>query len=530
MKELRMTHYIEQPHREHLLRQRLQPESFTKLLASLCLLVSSLPSNAAGIDATINAAMTPITEAVAGFIFFEVNIFGNQLPLIILWLIAAAIFFTFYFNFLNLRGFKHAFHLLRGDYSKPEHSGELSHFQALTTAVSGTVGIGNMSAVAITITIGGPGATFWFIVAGFLGMSTKFAECVAGVKYRKVNPDGSISGGPMYYMKQGLADRNLGWLGKPMAYFYAASIVIGCLGIGNMFQSNQAYQQFVFATGGSDSFFVDKGWLFGLALAVIVAAVIIGGIKSIAKVTSKLVPFMAAAYIIGALLVILLNAEKLPWAFTAIVTEAFNPSAISGGMLGVMIMGFQRAAFSNEAGLGSAAIVHSAVRTSEPVTEGYVALMEPFIDTVVICTLTSLVILTTIYEPGMAGNGMQGIELTSQAFSSTLGWSTVPLSFIAILFAFSTMLSWSYYGLKGWTYLLGESRNKEIVFKILFCAFGALGCMIQLDVVLEFSDALIFVMALPNILALYILAPVIKRELKSYQTRLTSGEIKSFRD
>ena len=204
-------------------------------------------------------------------------------------------------------------------------------------------------------------------------MSTKFAECVAGVKYRKVNPDGSISGGPMYYMQQGLADRNLGWLGKPMAYFYAASIVIGCLGIGNMFQSNQAYQQFVFATGGTNSFFVDKGWLFGLALAVIVATVIIGGIKSIAKVTSKLVPFMAAAYIIGALLVILLNAEKLPWAFTAIVTEAFNPSAISGGMLGVMIMGFQRAAFSNEAGLGSAAIVHSAVRTSEPITEGYVA-------------------------------------------------------------------------------------------------------------------------------------------------------------
>ncbi|MFT7207833.1 MAG: AGCS family alanine or glycine:cation symporter, partial [Pseudohongiellaceae bacterium] len=254
-----MTHYIEHLLREHLLRQSLRPGIITKLLASACLLVSCLPSNAAGIDATINAAMTPITEAVAGFIFFEVTIFGNQLPLIILWLIAAAIFFTFYFNFLNLRGFKHAFHLLRGDYSKQEHSGELSHFQALTTAVSGTVGIGNMSAVAITITIGGPGATFWFIVAGLLGMSTKFAECVAGVKYRKVNPDGSISGGPMYYMKQGLAERNLGWLGKPMAYFYAASIVIGCLGIGNMFQSNQAYQQFVFATGGSNSFFVDKG-------------------------------------------------------------------------------------------------------------------------------------------------------------------------------------------------------------------------------------------------------------------------------
>ena len=525
-----MSHYIEHPLRRHLFRKSLRPGIFTKLLTSLCLLLSCLSSNAAGIDATINAAMTPITEAVAGFIFFEVNVFGNQLPLIILWLIGAAVFFTLYFNFLNLRGFKHAFHLLRGDYSKPEHSGELSHFQALTTAVSGTVGIGNMSSVAIVITVGGPGATFWLIVAGLLGMSTKFAECVAGVKYRKVNPDGSISGGPMYYLKQGLQERNLGWLGAPMAYFYAASIVIGCLGIGNMFQSNQAYQQFVFATGGSNSFFVDKGWLFGTALAVIVAVVIIGGIKSIARVTSRLVPFMAIAYIIGSLLVILLNAEKLPWALTAIVTEAFNPRAISGGMIGVMILGFQRAAFSNEAGLGSAAIAHSAVRTGEPVTEGFVAMMEPFIDTVVICTLTALVILTTIYEPGMAGNGMQGIELTSQAFGSTLSWSTVPLSFIAILFAFSTMLSWSYYGLKGWTYILGESKNAEIVFKILFCAFGALGCMIQLDVVLEFSDALVFVIALPNILGLYILAPIIKRELQSYQARLTSGEIKSSRD
>ncbi len=503
---------------------------FTKSIASLLLLIGSLPANAAGIDATINAAMTPITKAVAGFIFYEVSVFGNQLPLIILWLIAAAIFFTSYFNFLNLRGFKHAFHLLRGDYSKPGHSGELSHFQALTTAVSGTVGIGNMSSVAIVITVGGPGATFWLIVAGFLGMSTKFAECVAGVKYRKVNPDGSISGGPMYYLRQGLQERNLGWLGTPMAYFYAASIVIGCLGIGNMFQSNQAYQQFVFATGGSNSFFIDKGWLFGMVLAVIVGVVIIGGIKSIARVTSKLVPFMAITYITGALLVILLNAERLPWAVAAIATEAFNPSAITGGMLGVMIMGFQRAAFSNEAGLGSAAIAHSAVRTNEPVTEGYVALMEPFIDTVVICTLTALVILTTIYEPGMTGNGMQGIELTSQAFGSTLGWSTVPLSFIAILFAFSTMLSWSYYGLKGWAYLLGESRNAEIVFKILFCVFGALGCMIQLDAVLEFSDALVFVIALPNILGLYILAPIIKRELKSYQARLKSGEIEKTRD
>ncbi|GJM13390.1 MAG: alanine glycine permease [Pseudohongiella sp.] len=524
-----MMHYIEWLPRVQLSKSVASGRGLAKLVVSLLVILGSASSKAAGLDAAINSAMQPITEVVSNFIFFEVSVFGNQLPLIIIWLIGAAVFFTFYFNFLNLRGFRHAFHLLRGDYSKPSHTGELSHFQALATAVSGTVGIGNMSGVAIVITVGGPGATFWLIVAGLLGMSTKFAECVVGIKYRKENADGSISGGPMYYLEQGLKERNLAWLGKPMAYFYAGSIVIGCLGIGNMFQSNQAFQQFVFVTGGSESFFVDKGWLFGSFLAIIVGVVIVGGIKSIARVTSRLVPFMALAYVFGALLVIFLNAEKIPWALTAIVTEAFNPDAIGGGMLGVMILGFQRAAFSNEAGLGSSAIAHSAVRTAEPVTEGFVALMEPFIDTVVICTLTALVILTTIYEPDMAGNGMQGIELTSQAFSNTIGWSTVPLSFIAILFAFSTMLSWSYYGLKGWTYLLGESKKTDIVFKLIFCVFGALGCMIQLDSVLDLSDALIFVIALPNILGLYILAPVIKRELISYQARLKSGEIKNLR-
>jgi len=446
-----------------------------------------------------------------------------------LWLIGAAIFFTFYFNFLNLKGFKHAFQLLRGDYSKPGNDGELTHFQALSTAVSGTVGIGNIAGVAIVISIGGPGATFWLIVAGFLGMSTKFAECVAGVMFRKINPDGSISGGPMYYLEEGLRQRNLSWLGKPMGLFYAISIVIGCLGIGNMFQSNQAFQQFVFITGGDTSFFIDKGWLFGSILAGTVGLVIIGGIKGIARVTSRLVPFMTLTYVVGALLVIALNAEKIPWALGSIFTEAFNPTAMSGGMLGVMILGFQRAAFSNEAGIGSAAIAHATVKTQEPVTEGYVGLMEPFIDTVVICTLTALVILTTVYEPSISSEGIQGIALTSEAFGSTLSWSVLPLSFIAILFAFSTMLSWSYYGLKGWTYVSGESKWAEVIFKIFFCIFVALGCMINLDAVLNFSDALIFVIALPNILGLYILAPIIKKELASYQLRLKNGSIPNLR-
>ena len=329
-----------------------------RLISCIIAIISS-PLSASGIDASINAAVQPITNLLSSFIFYEVEIFGASMPLIVLWLIGAAIFFTGYFNFLNLRGFKHAFKLLRGDYSRPDNEGELTHFQALSTAVSGTVGIGNIAGVAIVISIGGPGATFWLIIAGLLGMSTKFAECVAGVMYRKVNTDGSISGGPMYYLEAGLHQKNLSWLAKPMGLFYAIAIVVGCLGIGNMFQSNQAFQQFIFITGGEASYFVDKGWLFGSILAGIVGLVIIGGIKGIARVTSKLVPFMTLTYVVGALLVIIMNAERVPWAISAILTEAFNPSAMSGGMLGIMILGFQRAAFSNEAGIGSAAIAYT---------------------------------------------------------------------------------------------------------------------------------------------------------------------------
>ena len=477
------------------------------------------------IDETINQVLRPIADAVSQFIFFEIQLFGADVPLIVLWLMAGAIFFTFYFQFLNIRGIRHAFRLLRGDYSDSKDTGELSHFQALATALSGTVGIGNIGGMAIVISLGGPGAVFWLIMAGLLGMSTKFAECVAGVKYRKVNPDGSISGGPMYYLRRGLEERGLGKLGKPLGYFYATAMVVGCLGIGNMFQSNQAYEQFVFVTGAESSYFVDKGWLFGLLIALSVALVIIGGLKRIAQVTSKLVPFMAVSYLIFALVIIAMNADKVPWALSAIVTEAFSPVAVSGGMIGVMIWGFKRAVFSNEAGIGSAAIAHSAVRTKEPVTEGYVGLLEPFIDTVVICTITSLVILTTVYDPGQREMAIQGIELTSNAFASTISWSVVPLSFIAILFAFSTMISWSYYGLKGWTFLVGESSGAELIFKLLFCVFVALGCILQLDAVLDFSDALVFLVALPNILGLYILAPIIKKELRIYQQKLKDGRI-----
>lgn len=472
------------------------------------------------LQASLNQLLRPIADALNSFIFFEIDILGVSFPLIVMWLIVAALFFTIYLGFINLRGFGHAIRLLRGDYSDPNDEGQISHFQALSTALSGTVGIGNIGGVAIVITLGGPGALFWLVVAGFLSMSTKFTECVLGVLYRRTHEDGRISGGPMYYLEYGLRARGFGRLAKPLGVFYALAMVFGCLGIGNMFQSNQAFEQFVFVTGGDQSNFADQGLLFGLVIAVLVALVILGGLSSIAKVTSRLVPFMGVLYLLCGLTIIILNGSKVPAALFSVFTNAFNPEAIGGGMIGVMILGFQRAAFSNEAGLGSAAIAHSAVKTKEPVTEGFVALLEPFIDTVVICSITALVILTTVYDPAMTGSGVQGVELTAKAFGDTLSWSVVPLSIVAILFAYSTIISWSYYGLKGWTYLLGTSKTKETLFKVIFCLFVVLGCTVQLDAVLDLSDALVFIVAIPNVIGLYLLAPVVKKELKLYLQKI----------
>ena len=470
-----------------------------------------------GIDAWINDFVQPITDMLSSFIFFSVPVMGADLPLIVLWLIFAATFFSFYMGFINLRGFKHAIDIVRGKFSDPKDTGEITHFQALTAAVSGTVGIGNIGAVAITVSIGGPGAIFWVILAGFLGMTTKFVECTLGVKYRTVNPDGTVSGGPMYYLRDGLAARGMAGFGKFLGLFFAASIVIGCLGIGNMFQSNQAYVQLLEVTGGqTESPLAGFGWAVGLAMAILVALIIISGIKSIARITAKLVPFMIILYIIGALIVMTMNAARLPSAIAEIMTGAFSMQGAAGGMLGVMIIGFQRAVFSNEAGLGSAAIAHSAVRTDSPLTEGFVALLEPFIDTVVVCTLTGLV-LVTCFDTGTIMNGdVKGIELTSAAFESKLSWSPVPLSIAAFLFAFSTMLAWAYYGTKGWTYIFGEGKGKELTFSLIFCLFIVIGASVQLSAILDFADALIFVMAIPNLIGLYILAPEVKRDLKAY--------------
>jgi len=476
----------------------------------------------ATIDETINEAFKPIASAFNDLVFYSIPIGESQLPLIVVWLIAGALYFTFYLKLINVRGFTHAIRIVLGKEDKTDTApGEISHFRALTTAVSGTVGVGNITHVAVAISIGGPGATFWLIVAGFLGMASKFVECTLGVKYRQVNADGSVSGGPMYYMDKGLAERNMPRLGKVMAWYYAVCIVVGCLGVGCMFQANQAYVQFVNVTGGAEGFFASRGWLFGSILALLTGLVIIGGIKSIARVTSKLVPFMALLYVGTALVVIGANFSAIPSAVSAIITNAFTPEGVTGGVIAVLILGFRRAAFSNEAGIGSSAIAHATVKTDEPLTQGFVAMLEPFIDTVVICTITALVIILTVYDPAMLNEGtIRGVELTSSAFASVIPWFPSVLAVVVMLFAYSTMISWSYYGLEGFVYMFGSKQRTKRIFNAVFCLFVVVGCTVQLDTVLDFSDAMIFAMALANMLALYLLGPDVKRELDAYWAKL----------
>ena len=453
------------------------------------------------------------------------------LPIVVVWLIIGAVFFTLYLGFINLRGFKHAIDIVRGKYDNPDDKGEVTHFQALTTALSATVGLGNIAGVAIAIVIGGPGATFWMIIAGLLGMSSKFVECTLGVKYRKIDVLGQVSGGPMYYLYMGLKKRNMKWLGAILSVIFSVLVIGGSFGGGNMFQANQAFAQFSSMVPALEG----HGFTFGVILAVLVGMVIIGGIKSIAKVTDKIVPLMAVLYVGTALVIIMMNISNIGEAFRLIFEGAFETDAIKGGVIGVLIVGFQRASFSNEAGAGSAAIAHSAVKTEEPITEGYVALLEPFVDTVVICTMTALVIIFT----GLHVNpdNLQGAELTSQAFASVFSWFPYLLVIAIFLFAFSTMISWSYYGLKGFDYLfggfsekyLGSRKYSDTFYRLLFLSFIVVGASSSLGAVTDFSDMMILSMGFPNIIGLLIMAPEVKRDLKDYLARIKSGEIKTFK-
>ncbi len=490
---------------------------------------------AMGIDEKVNAAFAKATGPFVSTIFAPIP--GTSFPWIVMWLVIAATVFTLYFSFVQFRYFKHAIQLVKGDYSDPNDAGEVSHFQALATALSGTVGLGNIAGVAVAVGIGGPGATFWMILAGLLGMASKFTECTLGVKFRNEYADGSVSGGPMYYISKGFEKRGLPG-GKILAVLFAIFCILGALGGGNMFQANQAHAQISGIVGDY------PGWITGIVFAAVVFAVIVGGIKSIASVTEKVVPFMGIMYVGAALIILIANYDMIGWAFGQIFAGAFTGLGVAGGMVGALIQGFKRAAFSNEAGVGSAAIAHSAVKTSEPITEGFVSLLEPLIDTVVICTMTALVIIisqqlivdqeTGLYVLNEAGSaiatvdGNTGVALTSAAFASGISWFPYVLAVAVILFAFSTMISWSYYGLKAWTYLFGEGKTTELVFKVIFCIFVVIGAAASLGPVIDFSDAAIFAMAVVNILALYFLMGFVREELESYTSRLREGVIKKF--
>lgn len=497
------------------------------------------------IDQKIDAAFRPIADFVGGIIFYSVNIAGSSVPIVLIVLIGGALFFTVYFKFANFTLIKTAIKVVKGDYDElDDHrsdiahgdstpggdiketvkiegaEGEVSHFQALTAALSATVGLGNIAGVAVAVSIGGPGATFWMILAGFLGMASKFVECTLGVKYREVDEDGTVHGGPMYYLSKGLKEMGMGGIGKALAIFFAIMCVGGSFGGGNMFQANQAAAQLIGKLGIEGG---ASGAIIGIIMATIVGIVIIGGIKRIGSVTEKVVPFMAAIYVGTALIIILMNITLIPEAFGLIFGGAFSMKAGIGGFVGVLIVGFQRAAFSNEAGVGSAAIAHSAVKTKYSASEGIVALLEPLIDTVLICTMTALVLIITNIEGGFINYGestVGGIELTGSAFDLALPGSSWILMFAAVLFAISTMLSWSYYGLQAWKFLFGKGKVLDIVYKVTFLLFIVIGSSISLGAVIDFSDAMIFAMVFPNVIGLIILSPKVKEELKIYTDKI----------
>ncbi|UTW60600.1 alanine:cation symporter family protein [bacterium SCSIO 12741] len=447
----------------------------------------------------------------------------KPIPFVVVWLVLGAIFFTIRMRFINFRGFRHALDLVQGKYDNPNDKGEVSHFQALATALSATVGLGNIAGVAIAVSIGGAGATFWMITAGLIGMASKFTECTLGVKYRIIDSNGHVSGGPMYYLSRGLAAQNKAGLGKILAILFAILCIGGSFGGGNMFQVNQAFSQM----SAEFPALQGNGVYFGMVMAVLVGIVIIGGIRSIAKVTDKIVPFMVGLYVLFSLIIIGINITEIGGAFAAILSGAFSASALKGGVIGVLIVGFQRAAFSNEAGVGSASIAHSASKTNEPVSEGIVALLEPFIDTVVVCTMTALVLIFTGYATNT--EGLEGANLTSAAFQSVFPWFKYVLMVAILLFAFSTMISWSYYGQKAFTYLFGRTKTTRLVYKLIFLFFIIVGAASQMNAVTDFSDMMILGMAFPNILGLIFLSKEVRADMISYFNRIRTGEITRYK-
>lgn len=466
------------------------------------------------IDEKIDKVVSPISDVMSAMVFYPIKIFGSEIPITILWILLGGIFVTFYLRGVAIWGFPHGLKTVFSKRQSDEGSGEVSTIQALSTALSGTIGLGSIAGVAISISIGGPGATLWILIGAILGMSLKLTESTLAIKYRRFNEDGSVSGGPMHYIAHGLTRKGLRWLGQPMALVFAFLLIPGALGGGNMLQINQATVQMINITGGENSIFYNHAWIFGLIVAIVVGMIIIGGIKSIVKVTAKIVPFMCILYILLALVVILLNISNLPHALMTIVKEAFVPQSIYGGVAGTIIIGLRRSVQSNEAGTGSAPIAYATVKTKEPLKQGFVSLLEPFI-TGCLCLLSALAIVITNTHTHFT-EGVSGIELTSQAFSSVVPWAPYVLAIVIILFALSTIISWAYYGQKGLTYMIGEGKKRILCYQLIFCFFIVCGSSMNLKSIIDFTDAGLLAMSIPNLIAIYILISDIKEDLKNY--------------
>lgn len=459
----------------------------------------------------INNALTPVADRVSSVIFYSVEVFGVALPLVVVWLMVAGVVLTVANRFINIRGFVHGWKLVLNPQSQADSPGEISHFQALSAALSGTVGLGNIASVPVAITLGGPGAIFWMVLAGFFGMSAKFAECALAVKYRRVLPDGRVLGGPMLYIEAVFGRLGMKTVGKAAAVFFAVMTLGASVSI---FQVNQSHAQFTNVTG------ISAPMIYGVIMASGVAYIILGGIKRIGAAAQVIVPAMGVLYVGSALLILVLNADALPEAVQTIVRSAFGLDAAAGGIVGALINGMKRATYSSEAGVGSAAIAHAAVRTKEPMTEGYVALLEPFIDTVLVCTLTGLVVVVTgVYEPYLFNPDVVGIEITSSAFAGTFSWFPYVLLVASVLFAFSTLVSWAFYGSQAAAYLFGPSRTTDVVFKLVLCLLLSTGAAVSLSAIIDFIDSMLFGMAIPNVIALYLLLPELRRDVADYESR-----------
>lgn len=477
---------------------------------------------AVDVDQTLENFFNPMVDALEGIVFFAVPIGGAQLPILVVWLLGSAFAITLIVGFRPWRDLVHSIQIIRGHYNRYDDPGQVTSFQALATELSGTVGLGNIAGVAVAITLGGPGASFWIIIAGLLGMSVKMAEATLGQKFRRIHPDGTVSGGPMYYLRDGLAERGMPRLGKALAVAFSIFAMIGALGAGNVFQANQLAAQVVVATGGADSVLAGFGWLIGIVVAAITGAVILGGITSIANWTSRLTPLMGLLYLGCILVIFAVNFTSMPAAILAIFQGAFTGEGVKGGIIGVAIVGIQRALFSNAAGVGTAAIAHSVTKTRRPAQEGFVAAWEPFIDSVVICTMTALAVIVTGQNVNPSGDG---VVITTAVFATVNTAFTHLLTVCVVLFAFSTILSYSYYGKKATGYLFGDSRIAELVYNIFWLIMIVVGAAVSLNTVVRFSDAMFFLMTVPNLLGIFLLSKVLRHELVGHRHALREGRI-----